>query len=353
MCCTSLTGILRLRLPPFTAGLLVVCLLLAVLPVVHAASGQAIVVEASPLRDIAIYPQYKAPATVVTLNDSQLSAEVKAVVATVSVEVGQVVRKGEVLVRLNKKDFELALQREQAEITALEQRIDFARYQLQRAQTLQQQQAVSEELLKQRETDLAVLESEKRGRDISIQQARRNIDKCDIRAPFDAVISEKLVSIGELANPGTPLLRVVDAQRREVTAKLQSYQIASLRSAAHVIFLHRSEEFPVKLRSVLPLIDAKERTQELRLVFEGATALAGSAGELVWKNQQAHVPAEMLIQREGQLGVFIVNKDGRASFTALPDAAEGRPALVEFSMDTRIVTKGRFRLQDGDALTIQ
>jgi len=351
MCLSKSLLIRLLRVSVALAGVLFASILL--MPSLSAADNLAAKsVEVSALKDIAIYPQYKAPANVIALNDSQLSAEVSAAVASIEVEVGQVVKKGELLLHLHKKDYELALQREQAELESLNVRIEFAQYQLQRAQTLLKQQAVSEELLKQRETDLAVLESDRQARNISLKQARRNMDKCDIRAPFDAVITEKLISIGELANPGTALLRIVDAQRREVTAKLQSYQIASLRSAAAPVFQDRSDSYAVKLRSVLPLIDAKERTQEVRLVFENAKALAGSAGELVWKNQQAHVPAEMLIQRDGQLGVFIVGKDNTAKFITLHEAAEGRPALVDFSMDTRIVTKGRFRLQDGDAVSV-
>ena len=248
-------------------------------------------VEVSTLKKLAVYPQYTAPATVIALNDSELSAEVSAVVERIFVEVGQVVKKGDLLVALAKKDFELAKQREQAELDVLQARIEFARYQVQRAEKLQQQQAVSEELLKQRETDLAVLESEKQSRTIALRQAKHNLSKCQIRAPFDAVISKKLVSTGELANPGTPLLRIVDAQRREVTAKLQSYQISSLRSATELYFQDRRGHYPLKLRSVLPVIDPKERTQEVRLLFNDAIALAGSAGELVWKNDQVHVPA--------------------------------------------------------------
>ena len=309
-------------------------------------------IEADTLQSIAIYPEYKAPATVVTLNDSQISAELAAVIDTIPVEVGQVVKKSDLLVSLRKKDYQLALQREQAALDALRVKIEFADYQLQRAQKLEKQKAVAEELLKQRETDLAVLVSENQSRMLALKQAKRNLAKTDLRAPFDAVITDKLASVGELANPGTPLLRIIDAQRREVTAELQSYQLASLRSASTLAFKNRGDSYPVQLRSVLPIVDMRKRTQEVRLTFSSAKALVGTSGELVWKNKQAHVPAEMLVQRNGQLGIFIVNGKNLAKFVAIDDAAEGRPALVDFSMSTKIVTKGRFRLQDGDAVSI-
>ena len=318
----------------------------------NASNGAVKTIEADTLQSIAIYPEYKAPATVVTLNDSQISSELAAVVDAIAVEVGQLVKKGDLLVSLRKKDYQLALQREQAALDALQVKIKFADYQLQRAEKLEKQKAVAEELLKQRETDLAVLVSENQSRLLALKQAKRNLEKCDLRAPFDAVITEKLVGLGELANPGTPLLRIIDAQQREVTAELQSYQLASLRSASTLLFKNRSESYPLQLRSVLPVIDARKRTQEVRLTFSDAKALVGTSGELVWKNKQAHVPAEMLVQRNGQLGIFIVNGNNLAKFMVIDDAAEGRPAQVDFSLNTRIVTKGRFRLQDGDSVSV-
>lgn len=357
MCCrmfasTSLSGYVnilsRFGVAILFVGLAAVCLTAPVI----AAPAKTKSVEALDLKSIAIYPQYKAPATVIALNDSELSAEISTVVESIPVEVGQQVNKGDLLVALRKKDFQLVLQREKAELAALEVRIDFAQYQLQRAKTLQKQQAVSEELLKQRETDLAVLQSEKKSRQVSMQQAKRNLAKCNIRAPFDAVIVEKIVSVGELANQGTPLLRIVDAQQREVSAKLQSYQIASLHAAAELHFHNRNNSYPLKLRSVLPVIDPTARTQEVRLVFNDAKALVGVSGELIWKNQQPHIPAEVLVQRGRQLGVFIVNKDKRAKFIVLDDAVEGRPTFVDLPLSTLIVTKGRFQLQNGDEVSV-
>ncbi|WP_455208185.1 efflux RND transporter periplasmic adaptor subunit [Kaarinaea lacus] len=332
--------------------LLVACMLATSTLPVNAAPLSAKSVEAQELKTLAIYPQYKAPATVVTLNDSQLSAEISAIVESIPVEVGQEVRKGELLAELRKKDFELALQREEAALAALDVRINFAQYQLQRAQQLKKQQAVSEELLKQRETDLAVLQSEEQSLRIAIQQAKRNLSKTNIRAPFDAVVIEKIASVGELANSGTPLLRIVDAQQREVTAKLQSYQIASLQLAAELYFQDRKDSYPLRLRSVLPIIDPTARTQEVRLQFENNRALVGVAGELMWKNQKPHVPAEVLVQREGKLGIFVVTKNKRAKFVVLEEAAEGRPTFVDLPLNTLIVTKGRFQLQDGDSVSI-
>jgi hypothetical protein len=99
-------------------------------------------------------------------------------------------------------------------------------------------------------------------------------------------------------------------------------------------------------------VDPVERTQEVRLEFVGDKALPGSAGELYWTDNQAHLPAEYLLRRKSIIGVFVV-KDNRAEFVALPAAVEGRPARVTFSGDLQVVEKGRFRLQNGDAVSLK
>lgn len=302
--------------------------------------------------EIATYPEHRAPAVVVPQNDSKINSEVTAQIIDIPVRVGQVVDKGTVLVRLQNADFNLILQREAAALKSLESRIELARYQLQRAQTLSKQQAVAEELLKQRETDLAVLLAEQIGQQAALQQAKRNVKKCTVRAPFQAIISDKFAQVGELAAPGTPLLRIIDAEHSEVSAKLSTVKVDLTRSVKNFQFLTDKRSYNLTLRAITPSVDPVERTQEVRLEFVGDRALPGSAGELHWTDNQAHLPAEYLLRRKNIIGVFIV-KNNRAEFVALPDAVEGRPARVTLSGDQQVVEKGRFRLQNGDAVTIQ
>lgn len=329
----------------FLAPVLFACLASPVL------AGEAVPVTARPLAELAIYPEQRAPAEVTSLNNSRISAEINARIVEIPVLVGQVVEQGGLLARLDSADFTLALQREQSNAEALAARIDLARYQLERAQSLAHQQAVSDELLKQRETDLKTLLAEQKGQQAALDQARHNVEKTALRAPFRAVVMERLGQAGELAGPGTPLLRIVDADRIEVSAKVQATQVESLASAQLPELVDDTGRQPLQLRTITPAADTRTRTRDARLTFVGAAALPGTAGELVWRSHQAHVPAELLLRRDNKLGVFQV-VDGQARFIALPGAEEGRPAAAVLNRDTLLVVEGRFRLQDGDAVTV-
>jgi RND family efflux transporter MFP subunit len=316
-----------------------------------ALGAEAVPVTVQPLQQVVIYPEQRAPATVLSLNDSRLSAELNARVIDIPVQVGQEVAAGTPLVRLEKADFELALQRQQAAAASLAARLDLARYQWERTKSLSQQQAVSDELLKQREADVKSLEAEQQGQQAALAQARRQLDKTEIRAPFRAIVTERLTQVGELAAPGTPLVRIVDAARLEVSAQVQAEQAANLAAAAAPLLVSDGRRYALQLRAITPVVDSRSRTREARLSFGATAALPGTAGELVWQSPQAHIPAELLVKRQGRLGIFRA-EDGHARFTALAGAQVGRPAAVPAGMNSVIIVEGRYRLQDGDAIVI-
>jgi RND family efflux transporter MFP subunit len=334
------------RVLAFVAGLAL--FYLGLLPA--QAADQTVSVVAKPVHTLAFFPEYRASANVEALNESRLSAQITAVVRDIPVKVGEEVKKGAVLVQLDCHDYELVLQREQAQAKQ-----DLAEYQFQRAKKLTSQQAVAEELLKQRETDLAVLQAEARSQQAAIRQAKRNVDNCVLRAPYDAIVLERLGQVGELASPVSPLLRILDAQQREVSAKLQEQQVDSIRDANQITLEVRGESYPLKLRAITPSIDSRERTQEVRLEFTGQKALPGSAGDIVWRGRQSHLPAELLVRRNNRLGLFVVEKtQGKtiARFHVVKAAVEGRPVPSDLPTDALVVTQGRFRLQPGDAVSL-
>ncbi|MDT8383890.1 MAG: efflux RND transporter periplasmic adaptor subunit [Gammaproteobacteria bacterium] len=325
----------------------------------HSVAAAPIPVHVQPFAELAIYPPLSAPATVVSDNHSRLSAELQARIVDIPVQVGDRVEKGALLVRLDGRDFELIQQQEAAALAAVEARLGLADYELQRARALSEQQAVSEQLLKQREAERDALLAERQGRQAAVAQARQQLDKTEIRAPFAALIMERIAQLGELAHPGTALLRIMDTQNLELAARLSPAQTADLaynepreeqRHRAPV-FVSAGQRYPVSLRRIVPALDTQARTQEARLRFTAQPPLPGAAGRLVWSPIQAHLPAELISQRQGRLGVLVQAGD-TARFVPIEGAEIGRPAVAGLEPETAVITEGRYRLNDGDAISV-
>ena len=108
---------------------------------------QTIKVETALLSEIAIYPKRSAPATVVSLNATGVAAEIPAKIQVITVRVGDIVEKDQVLVHLKCIDYELEQDEAEARLMSFGARIDLAKRRLQRTRKLTEKQSVSEELL--------------------------------------------------------------------------------------------------------------------------------------------------------------------------------------------------------------
>lgn len=301
--------------------------------------------------EVALYPERDAPAAAVSENESRIAAEIAATIQTIPVRVGQTVPKGAVVARLDCRDYELAVQKAQAAHDSARARAALAQSQLARARELKGQNFISAEALSQRETESAVQQAEVKLARAQLDTARHSRQKCTLRAPFPAIVKARQGQVGELASPGTPLLTLVDASGTEISAQVQLKDVASLKAAKEVRFMGLDQPYPARLLRVSPAVNRDARNVEARLAFAGDAAAPGTDGRIVWREHRPHLPDELLLRREGRLGIFIL-EGSKARFVALPQAQEGRPVAADLSPQTRIVVEGRHGLRDGQAFTV-
>ncbi len=321
-------------------------LLLAGLPVL---AQEPIPVTIRPAAELLFHPERSAPAEVVPLNDARLSAEVNARVLEIPVRAGQQVKAGDELVRLDCRDYESRLEAQQYTRRALSSRLKLAGTQLKRGRDLLKQRNISDEEVDRRATELAALQSELAAEKEEESQAKLNLERCRINAPFDAVVAERLASVGDLAAPGTPLLRLVQTDDAEVSARLRPAEAQAGAEASSVEFSWLGRRYPLELLRASPVVEPRTRTREIRLGFTADKAPPGASGRVHWHSTVAHLPADLLVRRGGRLGVFLAN-DSHARFVELDGAAEGQPAVAELPADARVIVEGRHGLKDGMAV---
>jgi len=305
----------------------------------------------APLSEVAIHPERLAPAAVVGKHETRLSAEVAATVAALPVDVGQTVARGAVVVRLDPRDAELALERAEAALAQAAARHAQALAQAERARALREKNFYSQEALALKETELAAAAADRRAATAQRDTARRALDKHTLRAPFDAVVRDRQAQLGELAAPGAPLLTLVSAGEVELAARLQPDEARAFAAAVPPAptFVAAGRNHALKLLRVSPAVDRESRSVEARFAFVGTSPAVGLEGRLVWREPDAWLPADLPVRRDGRLGVFLA-RDGKAVFHPLPGAQEGRPARADLPADAALVTAGRQALADGMAL---
>ena len=324
------------------------CLLLALSHSV-ALAQDAVKVGTSLLSEVATYPLRSAPATVVSLNATGIAAEIPAKIIALDVRVGDIVEKDQELVRLKCIDYELELEGAKARLQSLDARIDLAQRRLERTRKLTMKQSVSEELLDERESDLAVLSADRIAARATYNLSRVHVATCVIKSPFRALVTERTSSVGNYAEVGKPLVRILDIEQLEISAQVYARDAEQLKSADDLEFRHDDLGYPVKLRAILPSINSETRNQEVRLLFQNGPALPGAAGKLRWRDKRPHVPGNLIVERNGSLGVFVF-ENNRARFVALPAAQAGRASPTDISVSSTLISVGHFGLNDGDAV---
>ncbi len=303
------------------------------------------------LGEVAIHPERSAPAAVVGKNEARISAEVAAVILALPVDVGQRVRQGAIVARLDSRDAALAQERADAALAQTQARYAQAAAQFKRAQTLREKNFYSAEALTLKETELAAADADLRAARAQRDTARRNVEKHTLVAPFDAVVRARSGQVGEFAAPGTALLTLVSAGEVELAAQLQAADAASHTSAVPPAptFEANGTSYALKLLRVSPAVNRDSRSIEARFAFKDSAPPAGTEGRLVWREPAPWLPADLLVRRNGRYGIFIA-AEGKARFHPLANAQEGRPAALDLPPETQIVTQGRHALQDGVAL---
>lgn len=300
---------------------------------------------------LAFHPTYSAPGTAISINNARISAEIDGVVVALPLRTGDRVQAGGLVAILDCRDHALALAQTDAMLDAARAENQFARYRVNRARQLVRSQSVSAEVLNEREAQANQSSAETRRLEAAVRAAQRRVEKCDIRAPFDAVVAERIVSLGELVGPGTALMRLLDVEQVEVHGTVQEQDMPGLQAASDIRFLTARHSHPLRVRAMIPEVEIRTRSYPVRLTFIDGKPAPGQVGRIEWSSPRRHLPANLLVSRDGALGVFIV-EDGHAVFHAIDAAVEGQPAAVNLPPDTRIVIDGRFGLRHGDPVVV-
>jgi RND family efflux transporter MFP subunit len=318
---------------------------------VHTFSTDTMPVTVQRLGNLLINKELRAPATVISVNRAIIRSEVTALIKGVPIDVGDTVRKGQTLIILDSDNNRLMLDQSEARLAALKAQIVQAKQRLDKAQELLEKDFISDDELLARETDLAVLEANHQEQKTLVRIQELALSRTNIKAPFDAAVVDRQAQIGSYAMPGTALMTIVQTDKREIDVEVDPRYAVQLPTVSGLFFISQGRKWPVKFSRLSNVIEINTRILRARFKFSNEPAPIGLTGELVWNEASGFMPAAQIIQRGTSLGVFII-KSNKAHFIPLPDAQEGRPALIHLSPDTLIVVQGQARLQDGDSVSI-
>ena len=141
---------------------------------------------------------------------ADLRAEVSAVVMQVLKENGEAVKRGDLLVRLDDASIRDTLASAEESLRAAGQSLEQAERTYQRLKTLQAQGMTSMQAMEDAEVRRNNAQSDQVAAKARVASARQQLQRTEVRAPFDGVLSDRKVSAGDTAAVGKELAKVID-----------------------------------------------------------------------------------------------------------------------------------------------
>lgn len=318
----------------------------------HSQELSTVPVTVKPLSEVLIERKLTANAQVMAPNNSQISSEITAVVNTIHADTGDQIAKGDLLISLDGADLKLQLESAKANSQAAQARLNQADLRLDRAKELKTY--ISSDDLLGRETEVAVFKADMLSLKVAEKIAQRQLSKTQIKAPFDGVVTSRQAQLGQLLTLGSPILNLVQITGTEIQAKIPSHLSDQLTLADRIEFTTQNQTTEVELIKLSAVVDQQAGIQTARFKPLNNTPTVGQTGQLVWYLEGQLLAADLVVKRQGQLGVFIA-QNNKAQFIVLPEAQEGRPVPIDAatidSQNWQVIIGGRERLQDGQAIS--
>ncbi len=319
-------------------------------------ASDAASVKTTPYKDIAINVTHTLGGVVPAENNSRISAQISAVIEKFYVDTGNEVKADDLLVTLNCEENKLKLKQAKANVNAEKAQLNNAKSQYSQAKKLNKQGSISKEVYNQRAAEENRLTATVENKKAAASLAQVNVNRCQIKAPFDGYITKREASVGELAQTGSALLQLVSKINNIVEVKINNRLLNSFSHGKNHRFTFNNKSYALKIEFILPVLDKATRNHIARLSFVNKHAVTGSVGKVIWQDTTLSIPSRYIVLRNKKLGILIVENaegnKGKAKFIEIKTAQEGQAASIALDAETQIITKGRFNVKDGDTLQI-
>jgi len=303
-------------------------------------------VEVAVLKPSAARVELKLPGEVEGLRDALLASATGGLVERVNVRTGEEVRKGKALARVDESTHRINLDRAEAELKQAES--DLARA-----------KALGDNITK---AQVEAAETRVTLATAALRAAKLGYERSVIRAPFDGVVADAHVEVGEVAPAGAPIVRLVQMDPVLVTVSVPDRDVVGLRPGTRARITADAHASPIEaqISRVSAVGDLKTRAFEAEIevpnpdhrLLPGMIVTVAVSQSLA--TDSVIIPQDWLVTRLSDVGVFL-DDDGVARWRKLDLGDIVRDQVVVkagLSEADRVVITGHRDLADGDHLLI-
>jgi RND family efflux transporter MFP subunit len=284
--------------------------------------------------------------------------------AEVRVNVGDTVKKGQVLATFSGESVQADLAQARAALVEARATAADAAGNAARARTLQATGALSQQQINQYQTAEQTAKARVEAAKAALTAQDVRIQNTRVVAPDDGVISSRTATVGSVLSAGTELFRLIRQGRLEWRAEVIASELGRIAIGTPATVTSASgAQVKGTVRSVAPTVDAQTRNALVYVDLPGAMSgnssikagMFASGNFELGRSQAKTVPQMAIVPRDGFNHVLVLQPDQRVRALKVEtgrrvgDRVEIKTALPP---DAKVVVQGAGFLNDGDLVRV-
>jgi RND family efflux transporter MFP subunit len=311
------------------------------------AQDDAIPVTVAQVAASDVAPRIPAAGTVYSRNETAVTAGLAGRLEWVA-EPGEFVARGDAVARFDCEMLELQRERQDAEAERAEINHRTLMSEVGRLESLEEQSVIAEIQLERTRADRDLAGSDLRIAQITIRETESQLARCDVRAPFSGVVTERLQRAGEDVERSTVLARMTDTNNLEVRASVPIRYLPRMQTGTLASVRMNDLELEGRIRSVVPAANSQSQTFEVRLDLPEDAPSVVAAGQLVSVGLPLSASSALTVPRDS----VVLREDGTFVMRITDEARAERVAVeVTESSGDDIAVRGQ--LESGDTIAVR
>jgi multidrug efflux system membrane fusion protein len=295
--------------------------------------------------------------------ESRLGFRVGGKIVSRKVDVGAVVKRGQVLMQLDPQDLQLAQAQANAGLKAAESNRDLAKAEYKRYLDLREKNFVSQAVLDSKDTAYKAAQASYDQAVAAYRNQTNQAGYATLVSDVDGVVTGVDAEAGQVVSAGTPVVRVAQTGEKEIVIGIPEDRVDAVRRMTDVrvrTWAKPNDVFPGKLRELSPMADPATRTYTAKIAIPqasddlklGMTAYVAFASRT--PNAMVKLPLTALFQEKSASSVWVVEKGSVKLVPVQVAGSSGNDVIIAGGLNPgqTVVTAGVNLLKPGQKVKI-
>ncbi|WP_448212711.1 efflux RND transporter periplasmic adaptor subunit [Colwellia sp. MEBiC06753] len=277
-------------------------------------------------------------------------------------EPGSFVPVGQPLVKMDMLPLELQQAEQRAQIKRATINMNYLANEVTRIEKLRKTNAASQFQLDQTKSQFELAQADLEIAELKLKQIQQQISRATVLAPYEGVVTERLVLAGTEVNRSDVLSKFLDTEHLEARVFVPIKYLGFLRLGNELTLANEQQQMIAKITAVIPSADPRSQTFEVRIDLPTHLNQQWAAGQLV----KVTVPVQqskatltvhrdaLILRKDGTYVVKVENDNTvkRFAVTVGKGTIERVSIVGDLHDGDLVAIRGAERLRDGQQVIV-